>query len=311
MKKAILNRSCVVIRRLFPKIKLSAIGSYGCVLLIIFLSTFTVGCYNDNIDRVIGGEAIENNQDLTNGVRSYGAQLNDAYGLAQTVVKTLGGAEALINKKDVQFEFIREHIRTGKKDISIEKFIFKEGYSSGTYYVHNWEVFPNINQSIHQELMDNEANLFFTDEQILDQRYLLSAKETRHSNLYNFTLLFRLNEDQFLLENWGRRKVNAISYNLIKMSYKPTLVTNDPTVYIFYINPRTNLVDQYLYSIQKIGISEPNILVQLKYDTVENILIPVIKELYHSDKFGKPVGEMFEMQTLLNIQFDNGFGPGD
>ncbi len=307
MKKTILlwkHNLCVLTQKIRSFMDQIHLRRY---ILPLSFAVVLLACYNDNIDRVIGNDL--NDKEVLDIYPNKNSviQLNDVFGLVQSTVDRMGGSEALITRKDVSFEFTTEEISTGKKDISLEKYIFSEDYSSGDYYVHNWKVFPEVDQSIHQRLYGSEIILFFNEKLILNRWEQLKAYETRLDNYFSFTLFFRLNDPQMILKNLGKRKVNNISYNLVKMNFKPEYQPENNTVYIFYINPRTLLIDQFLQSVPKEGILEPRILVKLEYNEIDNILIPVRKEFYHSDSKGESIGEMFANQTFSNIQFDNGF----
>ncbi len=231
----------------------------------------------------------------------------DIYGLAQSVINNMGGAHALLQRKDVSYELTQHHIATGKKDISIEKYIFGENYSSGDYYLHNWKVFPTIKDPIHQFSHEGEAHLIIKDKLIVNNIQLEETLQTRVDNLFEFSFPFQITDSKFILENMGKRKVNNISYNLIKLSFKPDYVPENHSVFILYINPRTHLIDQYLFSKPQEGLLEPRILVKLNYKELNNIMFPVKREFYQADSKGNIISELVEVHSYSNLQFDNGF----
>ena len=74
--------------------------------------------------------------------------------------------------------------------------------------------------------------------------------------------------------------------------------------YVLYINNKTKLIDQFLFTITAFGVTEPN-LMRFKYETIDGIKIPTDRNYIKSNWDGEIVGEKAAITTWKNIEFGN------
>jgi len=78
--------------------------------------------------------------------------------------------------------------------------------------------------------------------------------------------------------------------------------------YLLYINPTTWRVDQFLFTVLDFGRTDP-LLMEVEYERVEGVLLPVRRRYTPSDWAGKvPADAQWTDEISLGIRFDNGFG---
>ena len=75
-------------------------------------------------------------------------------------------------------------------------------------------------------------------------------------------------------------------------------------IYQLYINRKTGLVDQFLFTVAAFGKMEPR-LMQVEYENIEGILLPTKRRYKLSDWDAKVTNEAWVTAKWTDIKFDN------
>jgi hypothetical protein len=108
----------------------------------------------------------------------------------------------------------------------------------------------------------------------------------------------------------GESTIGQKTYDIVKVSFESD--DNKPTdIYQLYINNETQLVDQFLFTVADFGKMEVPYLMQLRYETIDGIVIPT-KRQYKASTWNAQVSE--EPWIKVNwseIKFNNNFSKED
>ena len=106
--------------------------------------------------------------------------------------------------------------------------------------------------------------------------------------------------------------MNGINYQKVRVDFNPTTVGKaENDIYVLYINPKTKLVDQFLFSLPASGVHQPVILMTVDYQTINGVKVPAKRAIYQPGADGKLSKTANLIQTSSNIKFNNGFTPED
>ena len=227
---------------------------------------------------------------------------NKAHELVYNMVQQVGNYAALAEKKDVIYTYTYQ-TPDGKKDVSTEKYIFKNELSYGKYHTHE-RTLPELNGIIEQGYNGKTYWLKHNNTFIEDEEQLKRVVFNRPTNYYWFTMMQKLLDPELIYEHVGLTKINDQSYNVVKVTFESE--DNKPKdIYQLYINTETNLVDQFLFTVVDFGKTDP-FLMQVEYETVEGILIPT-KRKYKASNWNANVSkEPWITVNWTDISFNNG-----
>jgi hypothetical protein len=76
--------------------------------------------------------------------------------------------------------------------------------------------------------------------------------------------------------------------------------------YVLYLNPKTHLVDQFLFTVMDFGIKEP-FLMKVKYEEIAGLKLPTKRKAAAADWDGILKDENWVAEISENIKFNNGF----
>ena len=224
-----------------------------------------------------------------------------AYALVKKMVKKVGDLDQLKKKKDVIYTY--SYITPdGKYDQSIEKYIFDGELSYGQYLTHQ-RTFPDLPGIIEQGYDGAEYWLKNEGKIINDKDRLKRVKFNRPTNYYWFTMMQKLLDPGLIYEYLGESSIGDQEYNIVKISFEPD--EDKPSdIYQVYINKKTSLVDQFLFTVADFGMMEPK-LMQVEYEKVDGIYIPA-KRQYKASNWNADVTEKPWIKVLwTNVRFGN------
>jgi len=200
---------------------------------------------------------------------------NKGHELVYQMVEKVGNYKLLSSKKNVAYTFTYK-TPDNKTDITSEKYIFNGELSYGKYTKHQ-RTLPQLEGVIEQGYDGNEYWLKHNGEFLTDETLLKKVSFNRPTNFYWFTMMQKLLDPGLHYEFLGEKSINNQDYNIVKVSF--TSKNNKPTdIYQLYINKKTLLVDQFLFTVADYGkVSIPN-LMRLKYENVDGILLPTQRQ---------------------------------
>lgn len=227
---------------------------------------------------------------------------NKGHELVYNLTQKTGNYQTLLNKKDVIYTYTYK-TPTGETDSSTEKYIFNGELSYGAYNQHE-RTLPNLKGLIEQGYDGNEYWLKHNGKIINDQTALKRVAFNRPTNFYWFAMFQKLLDPGLVYEHLGNKMIDNKAYDVVKVSF---ISENDkPTdIYQLYINKATGLVDQFLFTVADFGKIETPFLMQLKYEKIEDLLIPTKRQYKQSNWDAEVSDQPWIYVNWTNIKFNN------
>ena len=232
--------------------------------------------------------------------------------LLEKVVTANGGWNKLYKLKDVQFDYNYEYVGADKKDVSVERYIFEGEHSWAKYSRHQINVFPDKDGVATQAYVNGKPSVALDGKMIDKQENVGAALFLRKANYYWFTMMFKLNNPGTIATYKGTESIGGKTYEKVELTFDSKSTGKEANdTYILYINPETNLVDRFFFSLPAMGVNEPILLMEVAYTKLKGIQVPASRKIYRPNEQGKYGKDPFLVQTSSNIQFKNGFKPED
>ncbi|MEH1007013.1 hypothetical protein VDP25_04650 [Winogradskyella sp. ECml5-4] len=227
---------------------------------------------------------------------------NKGHELVYNLTQKTGNYQTLLNKKDVVYTYTYQ-TPDGKKDVSTEKYIFNGELSYGAYTQHE-RTLPNLEGLIEQGYDGKEFWLKHNKTILNDTTYLKRVAFNRPTNFYWFAMMPKLLDPGLQYDYLGDIKIDEKDYDIVKVSF--TSENDKPTdIYQIYINKKTQLVDQFLFTVADFGAMETPNLMRLEYEKIDGILIPT-KRKYKKSNWNAEVTELPWIHVnWTNITFNN------
>lgn len=260
------------------------------VAVLLILSCLLVSCENES----------------QSGVATQKFQ-NKGHELVHRMVEKVGDYASLVDKHDVTYTYTYE-TPDGKADVSTEKYIFDGEYSYGKYEKHE-RTFPQLEGIIEQGYDGSEYWLKHNGKVLLDEKMLKRVAFNRPTNFYWFTMMQKLLDPGLNYEHLGEKSINNEKYDVVKITFK----SEDPKpkdIYQLYINKKTSLVDQFLFTVADFNAMDPK-LMQVQYEEVDGILIPSKRQYKNATWDADVTDKPWIKVTWSDIKFNTGITKED
>lgn len=221
--------------------------------------------------------------------------------LLSEMMDALGGSQNFYNKGSVSYDYEYNDPNSGLHFIGKEQYVFDGELSRADFTTHTMLapkgglVTEGYDGTNFWATIDGKATQ--------EEQALGFARFLRKTNYYWFTMFFKLLDDGVHQTYQGETTLNGKSYHLIKISFGESIGDAQDT-YVLYLNKKTKLIDQFLFTITAFGITEPN-LMRFDYETVDGIKIPSKRNYIKSNWKGEILGKIPAITTWNSIKFGN------
>lgn len=218
-----------------------------------------------------------------------------------------GGWNHLRSKNDVEYHY-EYTVPEGKADISTERYIFDDEISFGHYTQHEINTMPS-EEGIVTHLFDGEKTTITLNKDVIENERTISIAEfVRRANYFWFVMPYKLNDPGTISKYLGTEVYNGIDYTKLEITYDVEVTGKEKNdTYILYVNPETQLIDRFYFSLPFLGISSPVILAEYTYTEIEGQKTATNRVYFLPKADGSYDTNPSIMQTLSNIKFNNGF----
>ena len=232
-----------------------------------------------------------------------------ARSLIVIMVSEVGDVNNLKSLRDVEYVLTYRDSSTGKEDVSVERYIFDGELSYGTYNKHELYVLPDKKGKVVQGYNGMESWATLDGSLLEDPADLKMAHFIRKANIYWFCMMPKLLDPGVNFSYAGKRKSDGINYELVEITFgKNVGETRDK--FLLYINPKTYLVDQFLFTIKALDLKDP-LLMKVEYEEVSGINLPVKRKMTQSNWKGEVLEDSWTEEYMTDIKFNNGFNKSD
>jgi len=223
--------------------------------------------------------------------------------LIQQSVDAMGGRAAFYAKEGVRYTYTYRQ-SSGKKDVSIETYRFRDELSQATY-THRDLLFPELKGKLVQ-IYDGKFTRTFLDGNAVTKPEVAARSDfLRKTNFYWLSMMFKLLDPGVIHTYAGQQTVGGIDYEKVKIGFEDGIGDVKDT-YMVYIHPETKRIDFFLFTVMAFGIDQP-LLMKVEYETIAGILLPTKRKYIKASDWETrhdPDGEwIFAIST--NIEFGN------
>ena len=264
---------------------------YSKLVTVIFFSTLLVACGNKE------EKTKETAKEVAVKVPEF---QNKGHELVYKMTQETGSYQDLLNLKDIVFNYT---YRTPdqKEDISIESYIFDGELSHGTYLKHERSL-PDLKGKMDQGYNGKDFWVKLDGQEISDSAAIASATFTRKTNFYWFAMMQKLLDPGINYEYLGQESVDGKMYDLVKITFSAADdVATD--IYQLYINPKTHLVDQFLFTVVSKNVTDP-ILMRVTYENIDGILLTTLRKYTKSDWDANVINDVWVEEITKDIKFN-------
>jgi hypothetical protein len=226
--------------------------------------------------------------------------------IIEAIAKACGEVDNLKALNDVQFDYYYER-PDGKKDVSIERYIFDNEISWARYTTHQVNVFPEGEGDVIQFYDGTKCSLYNNGTVVEDSEALGFAQFLRQANFMWFNMMFKFGDPGTVYEYLGQETLNDKTYDKLKVTYDPEITGKEENdIYVLFVNPETNIVDQFTFSLPLLKVYEPVLLAKLTYTEIDGIKVISRREMFMPSEDGSEMLLMLDQHTK-NVKFNNGF----
>lgn len=243
--------------------------------------------------------ACGNNEEKTTVVEKPKFQ-NKGHELVYKMTQKTGSYQDLLAMKDIVFTYT---YRTPdqKEDVSIESYIFNGELSHGKYLKHE-RTLPDLKGKMQQGYNGKDFWVKIDGERTADSSAIESATFTRKTNFYWFAMMQKLLDPGINYEYLGQDKVDGKLYDIVKITFN-TIGDEASDTYQLYINPKTHLVDQFLFTVVSKNVTDP-ILMRVNYEKVGGVLLTTHRKYTKSDWNATVLNDVWIEEISQNIKFN-------
>ncbi len=223
----------------------------------------------------------------------------DANTIISDMVTAIGGKQYYYNLGDVTYDIEYINPVTPIHFKGKETYVFDGELSSGIYSKHS--LLAPDGGKVVEGYDGKDAWVKINDKLITEEKPNGVARFLRKTNYYWFSMLFKLQDAGVNLTHAGTKKVEGRDYDLIKMTFGDKVGDAQDT-YVLYVNQKTKLIDQFLFTVIGFGVKDP-FLMKLHYETVNGIRIPTERTYTEANWEGDIIGKQWTTTYWTNIKF--------
>lgn len=227
----------------------------------------------------------------------------DAKKLVEEMVQAVGGRDAFYALRDVEYTYTYHRVAEGKKDVSLERYVF-DGELSWAKYLQRG-TWPEPPGTAIQGYDGQKTWMTIDGNTVDDPKLLRRADFLRKTNFYWFSMMFKLLDPGVQYTYKGKQSVDGIDYHRVGITFGEGVGDVQDT-YVLYINPTTKLVDRFLFTVMDFNVTEP-FLMKVQYEEVSGLKLPAHRKYTRADWDGKPKSNDWNEEISSNIKFNNGF----
>ena len=232
-----------------------------------------------------------------------------ARSLIESVTAAMGGIERLQALRDVEYKYIYRDPSSGKEDVSTERYIFEGELSWASYSKRELVVFPETAGELVQSFDGKKTSVTLNGEEVKDEKLITKSDFLRKTNYYWFTMMFKLLDPGIIYTYEGTRTVSGTTYDVVRITFKVG-VGDVSDIYVLYINPKTKMIDRFLFTVMDFNLKEPY-LMTVEYEEVDGLKLPTQRRYAPANWDGSVKEEKWIDEISQNIQFGNGFKRAD
>jgi hypothetical protein len=239
-----------------------------------------------------------------------GIKRTTAEDLIHDMTEAMGGLEKYRLLKDVSFTYTYRDTTKGTQDVSHEQFLYEGELSMAEYSEHTKNVFPESPNPVIQGWDGHQAWLIVDSNFIPAPPALRVAKFSRNTAFFWFNMMYKIADPEANYKVLSNRNFDGIEYKIVEITYGEN-VGDAQDRFILYLNPKTKLVDQFLFSNMFFNASEPRMM-QVQYEEFNGLKFPTYRRYKPADWDGNILPDThWSEQISTHINFNTGLLKSD
>jgi len=227
---------------------------------------------------------------------------NKGHELVYKSTQKAGNFEKLSALKDVIYTYTYT-TSDNKQDITTEKYIF-DGEMSYAMYKKHERTLPDLEGAVEQGFDGTTFWLKNNGKYIDDEAAMKRVAFNRKTNFYWFAMLQKLLDPGLNYKHIKEQTVKGKTYDVVDVSFNSDKPTD---IYRVYINQKTDLIDQFIFTVADFNIMDEPFLMEVQYEETDGILIPTKRRYTKADWDGNVVDQdKWTSVQWTDIQFNNG-----
>lgn len=219
-----------------------------------------------------------------------------------------GGWGDLWKKGDVQYTYHYHNPESNKTDLSTERYIFNNEASYGHYTQHEINVMPDAEGNVTQCFDGEKTIVMVNGNKVDDPQANAVGAFLRRANYFWFVMPYKLNDKGTVTTYEGQKEHEGTTYDILKVTYESELTGKEQNdSYLLYVNPETKLIDRFYFSLPFLGVNDPVLIADYKYEDIDGQLISTKRTYFLPNEQGAYGDEPSLVQTMTNVTFGNGF----
>jgi len=219
-----------------------------------------------------------------------------------------GGWGHLWKKGDVQYTYHYHSPAANKTDLSTERYIFDTEASFGHYTQHEINVMPDVQGEVTQYFDGQDTVVMVNGEQTEDPQANAVGAFLRSANYFWFVMPYKLNDKGTITTYEGKEDFEGVTYDKLKVTYDSALTGKEQNdIYILYVNPETQTIDRFYFSLPFLGVNDPVLIANYSYEDIDGQLISTKRTYFLPNEQGEYQNEPSLVQTMTDVKFNNGF----
>jgi len=219
--------------------------------------------------------------------------------IAQSI-EAIGSSQHFYNKKTVTYDY-EYRAPEGPNAITLvgqETYLFNGELSYASYTTHS---LTGANGKVVEGYNGKDAWVTFDGKVSTDEQANGVARFLRKTNYYWFAMFYKLLDPGVNHEFLSDQTVNGNQYKRIKITFGDNVGDGQDT-YVIYVNKKTQLIDQFLFTIVGFGVTDP-FLMTFDYQTIDGIKVPAKRKYIEADWEGNIKGKAHYITNWTNIKF--------
>ena len=268
-----------------------------------FLLSLSVFIYACQPKKQANKEVSKTEKSIEESIKKF---TNKGHELIYNMTQKVGGYDLIREKKDVIYTYTYT-VPDGKTDISTEKYLFDGELSYGDYKQHQ-RTLPQLEGNIEQGFDGKNYWIKHNKKEVTEAKAIKRAAFSRPTNFYWFTMFQKLLDPGLVYEYIGTKNIDDTNYDIVKISFRGDKPSD---IYQVYINQKTNLIDQFLFTVIDFGVVETPLLMKVKYEEIDGLMIPTQRQYKKSTWDAIDDSKPWINVTWTNIKFNNGLTQKD
>ncbi|MEM8584286.1 MAG: DUF6503 family protein [Bacteroidota bacterium] len=196
-----------------------------------------------------------------------------ALSLIDESIAAMGGLDAYRQLENVTYNYTRM-TEEGSRLISNEVYLYPSEDAYGRYPE---AINPNSDTQergvLEQFYIKDTVSVRFNGEPVYVLEALEQGRFSRKTNFYWLNMFFKLRDPGLTYKLLEDREFNGQTYRAVEVSFEDG-VGDVKDIYLVYIDPRTKLIDYFLFTVMAAERAEP-IMMKVEYQEAGGLMWPV------------------------------------